>query len=126
MEDSYKWPPFISSKKQAHIKRELNRIIKDDFVRCNCGSLAIRVHTYKLDTHFKVELQCKCGTADRWGFLEGKIPAMEGTMRKDKERRSGKDLRSAIDRRKFRDPKVPSTRSGQDRRSGKDRRKSRD
>ena len=47
-------------------------------------------------------------------------------MEKKEERRSGKELRSGIDRRKSNDPnyKGPERRSGQDTRSNKDRRKS--
>jgi hypothetical protein len=114
LENRYKWPPFISQEAKEKIKKEIGRIIEHDFVRCGCESLSIRVHTYNLDTRFKAQLRCKCGTTDKWGVLEGKIPAMEVNF---KECRPGEQLRSVIDRRKFRNPNVPSTRSGKERRS---------
>lgn len=125
MEENYKWPPLILPEVKEKVKQEIGRIIKYDLVRCDCGPLSIRVHTYALDTRFKAQLQCKCGTADQWGILEGKIPATEGNLKKFKERRYGKETRSGLDRRKLNDPnyKGPNTRSGKERRSKKNRRK---
>lgn len=124
METRYKWPPFISEQKKTSLKQELHRILKEDLIRCSCKQLTIRFHTFNLDTHFRAELQCECGTSDKWGFVEGVIPEAVVTEKIFEERRFGKVTRAAIDRRKTRDTSVMNTRVGKDRRSGKDRRKS--
>ncbi|HIK58240.1 MAG TPA: hypothetical protein EYF96_04030 [Nitrospinaceae bacterium] len=117
MENRYKWPPFISPEVKDRVKKEIGHITEHNLVRCDCESLSIRIHTYALDTRFKAELRCKCGTADQWGVLEGEIPETEVNVRGLEERRPGEQLRSAIGRRKFMDPNVPSTRCGKERRS---------
>jgi len=126
MEICYRWPPFISEGKKTSMKYELDRIIEADLIRCACKQLSVRFHTFNLDTHFRAELQCKCGTADKWGLIEGVIPEAEVTESIFEERRFGKVIRSMIDRRKSRNPNVTSTRLAKDRRSGKDRRGSGD
>jgi len=65
------------------------------------------------------------------GFIEGVIPEAEATEGVFEERRLGKNIRSAIDRRKYINPNVTSTRdgstrSGKARRTGKGRRGSED
>lgn len=125
MSDRYRWPPFLSHEIQARLKKEIARIITSDLGRCECGALSIRVHTYSLDTRFKAECRCKCGVADKWGFIEGAIPEPGPDEDKPKERRSGKEMRAGSDRRKTGDPNYrgTNTRSGKERRARKDRRK---
>jgi len=125
MKDRYRWPPFLSHEIQARLQREIARMIENDLSRCACEALSIRVHTYNLDTRFKAECRCKCGMADKWGFLEGVIPEAGPDDEKPKERRTGKDNRCGPDRRKPGDPNYrgTNTRGGKERRSRKNRRK---
>ncbi|HIE64994.1 MAG: hypothetical protein ABGX83_03025 [Nitrospira sp.] len=124
MKDRYRWPPFLSQEIQARLKQEIARIIKDGLARCACEALSIRVHTYNLDTRFKAECRCKCGIADKWGFLEGDIPSAGPADGIQKKRRSGEEIRSGLDRRNS-DPNYrgTDTRSGKERRARRDRRK---
>ncbi len=123
MKDRYRWPPFLSQEIQARLKQEIARIIKADLARCDCEALSIRVHTYNLDTRFKAECRCKCGIADKWGFLEGEIPEAGLNDGAPEERRSGKEIRSGSDRRNSNpNYRGTNTRGGKERRSVKNRR----
>jgi hypothetical protein len=123
MKDRYRWPPFLSQEIQARLTLEIARIIKTDLSRCECETLSIRVHTYKLDTRFKAECRCKCGVADKWGFLEGVIPEAGPDSGKRKERRTGKEIRSGSDRRNSNpNYRGTNTRGSKERRSIKNRR----